>query len=83
MNKPVKEIKFGGVRLSVWERESEKYGTQTNFSLTKPYKDKNDKWQNPTVYLNNTADIINVIQCCQEVLDYKYRKEIVNDEPAI
>lgn len=72
---PVKEIKFGSVKISVWERQTEKYGTQTSFSLTKPYKDKDDKWQNPTVYLNNATDVLNVIQCCQELLNWKYRKE--------
>lgn len=81
MVEPVKKIKFGGIAISVFEKQTEKYGTQQSFALGKSYlkKDGNPKnkedWVNQTVYLNNTTDVICCIQACQELLSWKYRKE--------
>lgn len=81
MSKPVHEIKYGGVSVAVFERDSEKFGKTQSYALTKSYKKKDsEEWVNQTVYLNNTTDIINVIQACQELLSYKYKKE-TNPEP--
>ena len=73
MSAPVHKVTFGGVSIAVFEKQSEKFGVSNSFALNKSYKDKNDKWINQVVYLNNTADLINVVQCVQEVLDWRYR----------
>ena len=83
MSKPVHEIKYGSIAVAVFERDSEKFGKTQSYALTKSYKKKDsDEWVNQTVYLNNATDIVNVIQVCQELLNYKYRKE-TNSEPEI
>lgn len=73
MAAPVKKIKYGTTEVAVFEKESEKYGKSQSFALTKSYK-KDDTWVNQKVYLNNTADLLNVIQCCESILDWKYSR---------
>ena len=73
---PVKKIKYGGVEICVFERDSEKYGKQQSYSISRNYK-KGEEWVKNVVYLNNTTDVINTIQCCQALLDYKYFKDTI------
>lgn len=87
MSQPVYKMVFGGVSIAVFEKQSEKFGVSHSFALSKSYKDKNEKWVTQVVYLNNATDLINVVQCVQEVLDWKYRKNetskpetVVDDE---
>jgi hypothetical protein len=81
MSTPVKKIQYGSVSLAVFEKDSEKFGKQQSYAISRNYKDKNDKWVKNVIYLNNTADIVNTIQACQDLLDYKYFKDAGAVEP--
>ena len=43
-NKPVENIRDGGLTVAIWANESE-HGTRYSVDLTRSYKDAEDKWQ--------------------------------------
>lgn len=47
--KPVHEIRMGRVRAAVWENET-KNGTVHNVTVSRLYKDDNDKWSDSTSF---------------------------------
>jgi hypothetical protein len=49
-NKPIKEIKFGNIKVSVWKNEKEKYST-FSVSANKAYKTKDSEdWKYSTSF---------------------------------
>ena len=86
MATPIKEIKFGSIKVAVWEntgtgKDGQPF-TTTSPQLCRSYKDKDGKWVNLSFSLRNTTDVVNTIQCLQEYLDYKYKKDELT-EPKI
>ena len=47
--KPVHEIRMGRIRAAVWENET-KNGTVHNVTVSRLYKDDNDKWSDSTSF---------------------------------
>ena len=47
--KPVHEVRMGRVRAAVWENET-KNGSMHNVTLSRLYKDDNDKWADSTSF---------------------------------
>jgi len=85
MATPVWKTKFGSVEVAAWERQSEKYGNQISFSMSKSYKDKKGNWVNQTFYFSSVTEMLNTIQAVQEALAFKFKKsdaEQVEDEPV-
>lgn len=64
-NKPVKVIRVGGVKASIWKNDFKlKDGTvreQHSVTIIRSYKDKNDEWQETNSYNpDSLADLENV-----------------------
>lgn len=76
MSNPVWKTRYGTVEVAAFEKETEKFGKQLSFSINKSYKVK-DEWKRQTIYLNNAADMINVIQVMQAALDFRFSKNEV------
>jgi hypothetical protein len=47
--KPVHEVRLGRVRAAVWENDT-KSGSMHNVTLTRLYKDDDDKWADSTSF---------------------------------
>jgi hypothetical protein len=47
--KPVHEIRMGRIRAAVWENDT-KNGTVHNVTVSRLYKDDNDKWSDSTSF---------------------------------
>ena len=47
--KPVHEVRMGRVRAAVWENDT-KSGTMHNVTLSRLYKDDDDKWADSTSF---------------------------------
>lgn len=60
-DKPIQKYQAGGLQSAVWKKEIKDKEGKTfvvhNVSLQKSYKDKDDKWQNQTINLNNPVEI--------------------------
>ena len=84
-NQPIHKIKYGSITVNVWENtgtgKDGKQFTTTSPQLCRSYQDKDEKWVNLSFSLRNAVDVINCIQCLQEYLDYKYKKD--DAEPKI
>ena len=47
--KPVHELRMGRIRAAIWENET-KNGTVHNVTVSRLYKDDNDKWSDSTSF---------------------------------
>lgn len=87
MAAPIREIKYGSIKVAVWEntgtgKDGQAF-TTISPQLCRSYQDKNEEWVNLSFSLRNTTDVVNTIQCLQEYLDYKYKKDDPTAETPI
>ena len=72
-NRPVWKAKFGTVECCAFERETEKYGVQLTFSMSKSYK-QNEEWKTQTFYFSNTTEMQCALLAINAALIMKYSK---------
>jgi hypothetical protein len=88
MASPIHKVKYGTLELAIWEKESKDYGKQLTFSISKSFQNAKKEWQNQVFYFNNVSELINVVQCAQAGLEFRFLKKPndavkteQNDEP--
>ena len=78
-NKPVWKTKFGTVECAAWERDSEKYGVQLTFSMSKSYK-QGEEWKTQVFYFSNTTEMQCAWLAVNAALIMKFSK---TDKPTV
>ena len=69
--KPIKTIKNGNLKISIWKHKTEE-SEFVNCSVSKSWKNKNDEWENQSVFLN-LDDLMKIKQMIPQTIN-----EIVN-----
>ena len=72
-NRPVYKTKFGTVEVCGWERDSEKYGVQLTFSMSKSYK-QGEEWKTQVFYFSNTTEMQCALLAINAALTMKFSK---------
>ena len=74
---PIEKFKFGTCEVALWEQESEN-GNFLTASVSRSYKDKDDKWQNTSSFRIN--DLPTLRLAIDKAFEHaKSRKEQQND----
>lgn len=71
--KPVFDIRAGGIQVSVWENETEKYGVMRSLTFTKSYKDKAGDWKETQSYKPNDIALLQL--CLIKVQEFLFIKD--------
>jgi hypothetical protein len=49
-NRPIKEVRMGRIRCSVWRNNSAQHGTWFSFTFSLSFKDKDGQWRSATSF---------------------------------
>lgn len=62
-NKPVHEIRYGTVRVAIWERELDRGGIAHSIRPDNSYRDKEEEWQTTQYFSpSEAADLALALQ---------------------
>ena len=61
--KPLHEVRFGNVRVSLWANQGEEGKTFHNFSLERSYRDRSGNWQSQQISMavGEVAKVVNAL----------------------
>lgn len=75
--RPVHEIRLGAVKCAIWANETDK-GTRHNVTLSRLYKDAEDKWKDSTSF--GRDDLPLAVKVMGQAHDWIYRTTGATEE---